>query len=116
MAEQPIIEISPQRKALVVAIQARRVDPAKLAGMKADILASAGRYPDRHVVVDFSQVEFLSSAGMGAFVALSQTIRKAGRRFVLGGMQRHMRSAFAVSRLDTKLEIVDDLDAFVDGP
>ena len=114
MAEQPIVRIDPQRKALVVSIQTRRVPPAGLAEMKAQILAAAGRHPDKHVVVDFSIVEFLSSGGMGAFVELSLNIRKAGRRFMLGAMQRQMRSAFSVSRLDTKLEIIDDLEPFVD--
>ena len=67
----------------------------------ADLRAAAG--PD--LALDLSDVEFLSSMALTRFVALDRELKAAGGRLSLRNVRPDVRRVFAVTRLDTLLEV-----------
>ncbi|MBL7039224.1 MAG: STAS domain-containing protein [Pirellulaceae bacterium] len=63
------------------------------------------------VVVDLSDLDFISSALMARLVALNKRIRAADGRFILCGMQPVVRDAFHDSTLHRVFEIHADQQA-----
>ncbi|WP_169976743.1 STAS domain-containing protein [Tautonia rosea] len=59
------------------------------------------------LVLDCSQVEFLSSLGLGALIRLDRQLRPTGGRLKLCGLNPHLREFFAITRLDRVLQISD---------
>lgn len=56
-------------------------------------------------VIDFGELEYISSAGLGQIVALHQKLSKAGKILVLKGMLPHVKYIFHLARLDKVLRI-----------
>jgi anti-anti-sigma factor len=73
-----------------------------------DTLFDSGSVPN--VVVDLSDVEFVSSSFLARLVALNKRIRAADRKLILCGLRPVVREIFRVSRLDTILDIAEDKD------
>lgn len=60
------------------------------------------------LVLDCSQVEFLSSLGLGSLIRLDRQLRPSGGRLRLCGLNPHLREVFAITRLDRVMLISDD--------
>src|SRR5512136_625786 len=67
----------------------------------------AGR---KHVLIDFTKVEFIDSFGIGEIVASFISAKNAGGTFKLCGLSKRLRLIFQVTGLDTILEIFDDCE------
>jgi anti-sigma B factor antagonist len=63
------------------------------------------------LVVDLSRLTFLDSTGLRCIVTADERAREQGRRMVLVRGPDAVQRVFAITRLDDRLEIVDDLDA-----
>lgn len=59
------------------------------------------------LVLDCSQVEFLSSLGLGALIRLDRQLRPSGGRLRICGLNPHLREFFAITRLDRVMLIAD---------
>ena len=59
------------------------------------------------LVLDCSQVEFLSSLGLGALIRLDRQLRPLGGRLSICGLNPHLREFFAITRLDRVMLISD---------
>ena len=68
------------------------------------------RSPDT-LVLDLSGLSFLDSTGLRCVVTADERARDAGRRFVLVKGPEPVQRVFAVTRLDERLEMVDDLSS-----
>jgi anti-sigma B factor antagonist len=68
------------------------------------------RLVDTHVtpkmLLNFGNVEFLSTAALGILIALHKRVRSAGRRLLLGNLDSEIREVFEITRLNTFFEIV----------
>lgn len=64
-----------------------------------------------NVVVDLSDVEFVSSSFMARLVALYKRIKPAGGSLILCGLHPIVREAFHTSRLDEYFGMTEDRDA-----
>ncbi len=62
----------------------------------------------RVVVLDFSQLDYMNSGGIGLLVTLLVRARRGGRRLVATGLSDHYRQIFSLTRLDEAIEIHDD--------
>jgi len=56
-------------------------------------------------VIDFCELDYISSAGLGQIVALHQKLSKTGKALILKGMQPQIRYIFHLARLDKVLWI-----------
>ncbi len=65
----------------------------------------------KRLVVDLSQVTYIDSAGLAAFIEAMQKVEGYGGKFALAGLQETVRSIFEISRLDQVFQIFPDVDA-----
>ena len=61
-----------------------------------------------NTVLDFSHVQFISSAVLNKLIVLERAIAERGGQLVLCGFARPLRDVFSVTRLDAAFEIVSD--------
>ena len=60
------------------------------------------------LVLDLSRLSFLDSTGLRCLVTADQRAREAGRRLVLVRGPDAVQRVFAITRLEERLEMVDD--------
>ena len=65
----------------------------------------------RRLVVDLSDVTYIDSAGLAAFIEAMQKMEAYGGKFLLAGLQETVRSIFEISRLDQVFQIFPNVDA-----
>lgn len=82
-------------EALVLAPEGR-ADSANAAVLEAALLAAAER-GEVNVVVDFSAVDYISSAGLRALLAGAKRLQADGGGVALCGINLHVREVFEVS-------------------
>lgn len=73
----------------------------------------AGRPPI--VVLDLSHLSFLDSTGLRCVITASERARDAERRFVVVRGPDPVQRVFSITRLDDRLEMVDDLSSVRPG-
>jgi anti-anti-sigma factor len=62
----------------------------------------------RSVVLDFSDLEYMNSGGIGLLVTLLVRAQRAGQTLHAIGLSDHYRQIFALTRLDEAIDIHDD--------
>jgi anti-anti-sigma factor len=62
----------------------------------------------RFVVLDFSNISFVNSSGLGACIEIHNLARTHGTPVVLYGMREDLRNLFKITRLDKLFKVVDD--------
>jgi anti-anti-sigma factor len=60
------------------------------------------------MVLDLSKLSFLDSTGLRCVITASERAREDGRRFVVVKGPDAVHRVFAITRLDERLEIVED--------
>lgn len=60
------------------------------------------------VVLDLSKLTFLDSTGLRCLITADERARDAGRRVVIVRGPEAVQRVFSITRLDDRLEIVDD--------
>jgi anti-sigma B factor antagonist len=63
------------------------------------------------IVLDLSRLSFLDSTGLRCLVTADQRAREAGRRLVLVRGPDAVQRVFTITRLEERLEMVDDASA-----
>ena len=60
------------------------------------------------IVLDFSQLDYMNSGGIGLLVTLLVRTQRAGQRLLAVGLSDHYRQILALTRLDEAIGIHDD--------
>jgi anti-anti-sigma factor len=63
------------------------------------------------LVVDLSKLTFLDSTGLRCIVTADERARAEGRRIVIVRGPNAVQRVFAITRLEERLEMVDDVDS-----
>ena len=63
------------------------------------------------MVVDLSKLTFLDSTGLRCIVTADERARAEGRRIVIVRGPDAVQRVFAITRLEDRLEMVDDVDS-----
>ncbi len=63
------------------------------------------------IVLDFSQLDYMNSGGIGLLVTLLVRTQRAGQRLLAVGLSDHYRQILALTRLDEAIGIHDDESA-----
>ena len=78
-------------------------------GSEPPIMAAYAEAGDaRSIVLDFGQLEYMNSGGIGLLVTLLVRTQRAGQRLLAVGLSDHYRQILALTRLDEAIAIHDD--------
>ena len=61
----------------------------------------------RAVVLDFGDLEYMNSGGIGLLVTLLIRVQRAGQRLLAIGLDDHYRQILSLTRLDEAIQIHD---------
>ncbi|NTV67325.1 MAG: STAS domain-containing protein [Chlorobaculum sp.] len=70
--------------------------------------------PEKTVVIDLQQVDFIDSSGIGAIVSASRQKRQPSGGIVLACMNDRVRKVFEITNAQKLFHIFDDTTAAVD--
>lgn len=85
------------------------------APMLEEALARAEEAAPALLVIDLRQLEFMDSTGLRTLVSADQRARDEGRRLAIVRGPEPVDRIFTVTRLDERLELVDDPAALAQG-
>ena len=78
-----------------------------------DAYAQASDDATRSIVLDFSDLAYLNSGGIGLLVTLLVRVQRQGQRLLAFGLSEHYRQIFELTRLDDAIGIHDSEAAAV---
>ncbi len=100
-----------QPEALVVSVQSERLDYMVLDKLERRITARATMAGKFNVILDLGKVEFIPSMLMSTLVKTLRSLGDQGRKFLLVGMNRHIRASLKLTRIDILFDLHDSVDA-----
>lgn len=103
--DELIFESLPE--ALVVTALAERLDYMIVDTLQRRISAQANMSGKFNIILDLGQVEYIPSVILSVLVNTLNKLQDDGRMLVLVGVNRHMRAAFKLTRLDTLFRVYD---------
>jgi anti-sigma B factor antagonist len=78
-------------------------------GSEPPIMAAYAEAGDaRSIVLDFTDLEYMNSGGIGLLVTLLVRTQRAGQKLLAVGMTDHYKQILALTRLDEAIAIHDD--------
>lgn len=89
------IEQKGETIALIGRFDASKVDAAK------EVFAAI----DRHAVVDFSRLDYISSAGLGVLLATQKRLLGIGHGLKITHLNGHLREIFRIAGFDSVFDI-----------
>jgi anti-sigma B factor antagonist len=111
-----LLEIETREDALIARFTRQVSLCAEVAEAASERLASLLSKPGRQrLLVDFGNVQTLTSFMLGQLVKLRHTAEAAGRRFALFNLSPYVRQTLEVARLDLLLSLYDDESAALRG-
>ena len=66
--------------------------------------------PDTHLIFDFNDLDYISSAGLRVILNTAKIFRTQPYRFVTCNMQDHVQEVFEISGFDSFISIYKSLD------
>jgi len=67
------------------------------------------------IVLDFTNVEYLSSAALGKLITMDKKVKAAGGKLRLCSIRSDIKEVFKITRLDKLFQIADDRDKAIEG-
>lgn len=106
-----ILEIETETRDGLVHVVLRGELDLSTVGKVQDELERVERDSPPTVVLDLSKLSFLDSTGLRCLVTADERARQAGRRVVLVRGPAPVQRVFTITRLEDRLEMVDDASA-----
>ncbi|MCA9030048.1 MAG: STAS domain-containing protein [Planctomycetaceae bacterium] len=69
----------------------------------------------KRIILDFTNVEYLSSAALGKLITMDKKVKAAGGKLRLCSIRPDIYEVFAITRLNKLFDIQDDQDAAMAG-
>lgn len=69
----------------------------------------------KRIILDFSNVEYLSSAALGKLITMEKKVKQAGGKLRLCSIRPDIYEVFAITKLNKVFEIKDDVDEALEG-
>lgn len=113
MAGYRRIQISEVGEVTVVRFADRKIlDEANIQELGDEMFALVEKENRRSLLLNFSNVEFLSSAALGKLIKLEQHVKKHAGRLKLSNIRPEIYEVFAITRLNQLFDIkTDEADA-----
>jgi anti-sigma B factor antagonist len=73
-----------------------------------DAYAQATQAGAKAVILDFGELDYMNSGGIGLLVTLLVRVQRAGQRLLAVGLTEHYRQILSLTRLDEAIGIFPD--------
>jgi anti-anti-sigma factor len=110
---QLIVQPLPDAGLIVRFKRSRVFEPEHVAAVREELQSLIA--PERLLLLDFTNVEYLSSPVIGAIIAAQRELKKVAGTISLCGMQSQFEELFRVLRLDKAFVIYPDLESALGG-
>jgi anti-sigma B factor antagonist len=67
------------------------------------------------IILDFTNVEYLSSAALGKLITMDKKVKAAGGKLRLCSIRSDIKEVFKITRLDKLFQILDNRDKAIEG-
>ena len=105
----PLLETSSNGDVLTIQFsEAKILDLLVIQNIQSELLATLGKTTEKTVVLDFSNVKFLSSGALGMLVRAHKKCKEYKVNMVMCRLIPSIREVFTLTGLDKALQIVDD--------
>ena len=95
---------------LAKVMRERLLDAPAIASLSEDLMKLLDRYPRISLVLDLSDVGYLSSAMLGKLVALLKGVKAGKGRMAIAGVRPALKPLFTVTQLDKLMEFYPDAE------
>ena len=89
---------------------ARILDEARIRGLGKELTEILGKSEEERVVLNFRNVEFMSSAMLGMLVSFNKRCKEFKVKLKLCGIVPEIREVFKITRLDKLFDIQSDVE------
>ncbi len=94
--------------AVVQFVDKKILDEQNIAMIGDDLFRLVDELGRRKLLLNFSNVEFMSSAALGKLIRLHQRMTQVGGKLVMCGIAKDIMTVFVLTKLDKMLKIVKD--------
>ena len=108
MASHQRLEVSDNEDVSVVRFIDRRIlDAANIEELGDELFALVETDDRKQLLLNFTGVEFLSSAALNKLIILDKKVKSNGGKLVLSELRQEIKEVFAITRLDQLFTIKD---------
>ena len=102
-----IVDIKPERKGNLLILRfSGRLDAISTPEAEKKVLEKVDQ-GSIHLLFDFSNIDYISSAGMRMLLAITKKIKSSSGQLVLFGVTTNVMDVFKMSGFDHVLELID---------
>ena len=91
-------------------LEKKILDEANIESLGQEMFAMVDKDGYNKIIIDFSLVEYLSSAALGKLITMQKKVATAGGKVALCNIQRDILDVFKITKLDRVLTLCTDLD------
>ena len=91
-------------------LEKKILDEANIEALGQEMFAMVDKDGHNKIILDFSIVEYLSSAALGKLITMQKKVAAAGGKVTLCNIQRDILDVFKITKLDRVLTLCTDLD------
>ena len=103
------IEVSMQGEVTVVRFVDRKIlDEANIQELGTELFKLVEQEKRKSLLLNFSSVEFLSSAALGKLITLDKKMKAIGGKLKLSNIRPEIYEVFAITKLNKLFDIKDD--------
>jgi anti-sigma B factor antagonist len=89
-------------------VDRRILDEANIQEMGQELFQIVEEQGKKQILLNFSGVEFLSSAALGKLITLDKRVKSHSGKLILSNIRPEIYEVFKITRLNTTLDIKDD--------
>ena len=100
---------------VVTFIERKILEAAHILELGEELLQLVEKDSNKDLLLDFSSVEFLSSAALNKLIILDKKVKSKSGQLKLCNMMPEIREVFVITRLNQLFDIVDTREKAMDG-
>jgi len=109
MAKTRRIKVSESGQvSLVTFADSKIIDEAEIQELGQELYDLVERDGRKKIVLNFANVEFLSSAALGKLIGFDKRVKQHGAELILSNIRPEIYEVFAITKLTKLFEIKDD--------
>ena len=109
MAGHRRIEVAQMGEVTVVPLRRPKIlDEANIQELGTELFKLVEQEKRKNLLLNFSNVEFLSSAALGKLITLDKKVKANGGRLKLSNIRPEIYEVFAITKLNKLFDIKDD--------
>jgi anti-sigma B factor antagonist len=109
MAQRRRLEVQEKGEVTIVRFVDRKIlDESNIQELGQELFQLVEEENRKNLLLDFTNVEFLSSAALGKLITLDKKVKLHGGRLKLSGIRPQIYEVFAITKLNKLFDIKDD--------